>query len=265
MLTMTSALDRAYRLHGQRLAVVDRERNFTWNEFVDRVARAATVLQGLGVRRGDRYGVICRNTFRHYELLHAGYWMGAVPVPINYRLAPPEIRYILDNANCKALAVESVFLDCLETEPLAPWRERALLIAETPQESRLAQYEDLLAGAAPAPMHEAAEDDDAILLYTGGTTGRSKGVRLSHRNVVSNGYQVTSILRFEPGEVFLHVAPMFHSADLLATPFTFLGLTHAFLPQFSGKAVLEAFERYGVTFTMMAPTMIILTLQEPDF
>src|SRR5690606_41228444 len=107
MLTMTSALDRAYRLHGQRLAVVDRERNFTWNEFVDRVARAATVLQGLGVRRGDRYGVICRTTLRPYELLHAGYWMGAVPVPINYRLAPPAIPYILAHANRKALASAS--------------------------------------------------------------------------------------------------------------------------------------------------------------
>ena len=155
MQTLTSALDRARRLYGPRKAIVDRERSFTWTEFCDRVARAAAVLQGLGVKRGDRYAVLCRNTFRNNELLYAGYWMGAVPVPINYRLAPPEIRYILDNAACKVMAVETVFLDFLKAEPLAPWRDSAMLVAETPQASPLRQYEALMAKAAPAPMHDA--------------------------------------------------------------------------------------------------------------
>jgi acyl-CoA synthetase (AMP-forming)/AMP-acid ligase II len=147
MQTLTSALDRARRLHGGRLAVIDRERTFTWTEFCDRVARAAAVLEGLGVKRGDRYALLCRNTFRSNELLYAGYWLGAVPVPINYRLAPPEIRYILDNASCKALAVEATFLDFLKAELLAPWRDNALLVAETKQGSPLRQYEALMADA----------------------------------------------------------------------------------------------------------------------
>ena len=125
MQTLTSALDRARRLYGGRVAVVDRERTFTWNEFCDRVARAAAVLQSLGVKRGDRFATLCRNTFRNNELFYAGYWMGAVPVPINYRLAPPEIRYILDNAGCRVLAVEPVFVDFLKADSLAPWRDRA--------------------------------------------------------------------------------------------------------------------------------------------
>jgi long-chain acyl-CoA synthetase len=265
MLTLTSAIDRARRLYGRRKAIVDRERTFTWNEFTDRVARAAAVLQGQGVKRGDRYAVLCRNTFRNNELLYAGYWMGAVPVPINYRLAPPEIRYILDNAGCKVLAVETVFLDFLKAEPLAPWRDSAMLVAETPQDSPLRQYEALMAKAAPAPMHDAREDDDAILLYTGGTTGRSKGVQLTHRNVFGDSIQTSLVVGFRSDDTYLHVAPMFHSADLLGMGMTLLGGTHAFLPQFTGKAFLEAIRDYRITKTMLTPTMVIMALQEPDF
>lgn len=265
MLTLTSALDRARRLYGPRRAIVDRERIFTWNEFIDRVARAAAVLQSLGVKRGDRYAILSRNTFRHQELLHAGYWMGAVPVPINYRLAPPEIRYILDDADCKALAVDIVFLDFLKAEPLVSWRNKALLVADTPQDTPLPQYDALLAEAMPGAMYDAVEDDDAILLYTGGTTGRSKGVQLTHRNVVCDSLQLTSVFGDRRDDVYLHVAPMFHSADLLATGMTLLGGAHAFLPQFSGKALLEVIRDYRVTKTMLTPTMIIMALQEPDF
>jgi long-chain acyl-CoA synthetase len=265
MLTVTSALDRTRRLFGHKTAIIDRERSFTWTEFIDRVARAAAVLQSLGVKRGDRYAVLCRNTFRNHELLHAGYWMGAVPVPINYRLAPPEMRYILDNAGCTVLAVEAVFLDFLKAEPLAPWRDSALLVAETPQDSPLEQYEALMAQAQPAPMHDAREEDDAILLYTGGTTGRSKGVQLTHRNVFGDSIQTSLVVGFQPDDVYLHVAPMFHSADLLGMGMTLLGGGHAFLPQYSGKLFLEAVRDYRVTKTMLTPTMVIMALQEPDF
>lgn len=265
MFTLTCALEQARRLYAERTAVLDVARRYTWGETVERIARAATVLSGLGVRRGERFGVLCRNTFRHFELLHAGYWMGAVPVPVNYRLAPLEIAQILDDAECHALAVEDVFVELLETTPLARWRNSALLVAPVELADPRPQYEARLALAQPAAAYDSAEDDDAILLYTGGTTGRSKGVRLTHRNVIANGHQIHSILRFTPGEVYLHVAPMFHSADLLASPFTFLGLAHAFLPQYSGKALLEAIARYRVSMTMLAPTMIVLALQEPDF
>lgn len=263
MFTLTSALDHARRLHSQRTAIVDESRRASWGETVERIARAAAVLADLGVHRGERFAVLSRNTFRHFELLHAGYWMGAVPVPINYRLAPPEIAYILEDSGCRVLAAEDVFLQLLESAPLAPWRNGALLVAQEPLADPRPQYEARLARAQPAPLQDAAEEDDAILLYTGGTTGRSKGVCLTHRNVVSNGHQINATLRFAPGEVYLHVAPMFHSADLLASAFTFLGLTHAFLPQFSARALLEAIARYRVTMTMLAPTMIVLTLQEP--
>jgi len=79
MLTLTTALDRTGRLYGANRAIVDYERTFTWDEHLGRVAKAAGVLQGLGPQRGDRFAVLSRNTFRHCELLHAGYWAASYP------------------------------------------------------------------------------------------------------------------------------------------------------------------------------------------
>ncbi len=265
MLTLVSAMDRARRLYGARPAIIDYERTFTWSEFLDRVARAATVLHDHGIRPGDRFGILSRNTFRNAEIIHAGYWLGAVPVPVNIRLAPPEVRFILDDAECKLLVVEDAMTELAMSDELAPWRERIIFQSPDAADVEWPQYEALLAEASPAPPIEASEDDDAILLYTGGTTGRSKGVRLTHRNVIANGMQMAPAMRIKYDDVYLHVAPMFHSADLLGTAYTLMGAAHAYLPQFSGPNLLRALQDHGVTQVMLAPTMIIMTLQEPDF
>ena len=265
MLTMVSAMDRARRLYGARTAVVDDEGAFAWGEFVDRARRAATVLDGLGIGVGDRYAILSRNTFRNAELMHAGYWSGRIPVPVNTRLAGPEIRHILDDSGCGLLAVDEALTALAAAGELAPWRDRTLLVAAEARDAAGPQYEALLARARPAEPHEAGEGDTAILLYTGGTTGRSKGVPLSHRNVFSNGQQCAIALGARSDDVFLHAAPMFHSADLLGTAYTLQGAAHMFLPAFSPEAALRAMERHGVTVAFLAPTMIIMILQDPAF
>jgi long-chain acyl-CoA synthetase len=197
--------------------------------------------------------------------MHAGYWMGAVPVPINYRLAPPEIAYVLENADCELLVIEDYFAELLNKMELAPWTRRTLLVAPSEVSSPPPQFEQLLKRVEPDPPVDSGEDDDALLLYTGGTTGRGKGVRLSHRNIVSNALQIGFEFGARATDVYLHVAPMFHSADLLANAYTIAGAAHAFLPTFSGSAVLQAMQTYGVTSTMLTPTMIVMAMQEPDF
>lgn len=255
-MSLASALDRTVRLHGRRPAIIEPDRTYTWAEFGDRVARAATVLANLGVKRGGRFGILALNSFRQAELMHAGYWMGAIPVPVNTRLAPPEIRHIFDDAACKLIAVDEACSGILESDELSPWRGGALGIER--------DYESRVAEAAPGAAHHSADDDDAVLLYTGGTTGRSKGVRLTHRNVVSNGMQVAIAMRARSDDVYLHVPPMFHSADLLGTAYTLLGAAHAYLPRFTPELLLEAMARTGTTALMLTPTMIIMLLQESD-
>ena len=255
-MSLASALERTVRLYGGRPAIIEPDRSYTWAEFGDRVARAASVLANLGVNRGERFGILALNSFRQAELIHAGYWMGAVPVPANTRLAPPEIRHIFDDAECEVVAVDDACRDKLDSDDLSSWRGRALSIDR--------DYELLLAKAPRRAAHDSAEDDDAILLYTGGTTGRSKGVRLTHRNIVSNGMQVAIAMRVRSDDVYLHVPPMFHSADLLGTAFTLLGAAHVYLPRFTPELVLKTMARTGISVVLLTPTMIIMTLQEED-
>jgi long-chain acyl-CoA synthetase len=263
VLTLNSALARTVRLYGDQTAILDPEGCFNWVQFADRVARAASIIESFGVACGDRFAIICRNTFRNFEIMHAGYWMGAVPVPINYRLAPPEIAYVLDDAACKFLVLEDVFSELMSASELSPWSDSVLLVAPTKVDVAWPQYEVLLGQAQPADMHDSAEKDDALIVYTGGTTGRGKGVRLSHRNIVSNALQLGFELGPRTDDVYLHVAPLFHSAGLLAMPYAMTGAAQVFLPKFSAEAVFEAIKAYGVTATLMTPTMLIMALQEP--
>src|SRR5690606_22467581 len=104
-------------------------------------------------------------------------WGGAVPVPVNWRLAPREIADILADAGCALVIVDPEFVACFDDSALGEWKPRTLVAASE------GPYEDRLAASAPAPMNDVSEDAEAIVLYTGGTTGHSKGVRLSHRNL----------------------------------------------------------------------------------
>ena len=260
---MSGIVARAAALYADRPAIVDAEGNLTWSQYAARIARAAGMLSGLGVGRGERFAIISRNSFRHAELLNAGYWLGAVPVPINYRLAAPEIRHILEDAQCGLVVVEDRFLPLLEHEALAPWRGRVLHLGAAP--AGAPAYEPLLARAPALPRHEAQPDDDAILLYTGGTTGRSKGVRLSHANIIANAIQLAIATRTSPDDRYLHAAPMFHSADLIGTATTLVGGSHVYLGDVSGRSVLQSIHDHRVTFTNLPPTVVIMMLKEPDF
>ena len=265
MLTLTFMLDQTVRLYGQRTAIRDSERNFTWIEFADRVARAAGVLHSLGLRRGERFGIMSRNSFRFAELNYAGYRMGAVPVPINYRLAPPEIESILDDAECRLLAVDDAFRDFIESDELSPWRERMFWVCAAAMDTEEAQYEKLLAESDAVPAAECDENDDAVLMYTGGTTGRGKGVRLTHRNIVSNAMQLSQIMGVSADDVYLHSSPMFHSTDLKSTVITMVGGGHTYLAEVSPRSVLEAIERHQVTVASLVPTMIIRIIEDGVF
>tara|TARA_B100000686_G_scaffold319330_1_gene369963 strand:- start:237 stop:1784 length:1548 start_codon:yes stop_codon:yes gene_type:complete len=265
MLTMRSALKRAARLFGKNTAIIDAEWKCNWSEHMDRVMRLSGLLEQLEINKGDRFAIISRNTWRHCELLHAGYWNGSVPVPVNYRLAPLEINQILKDASIKRLFVEDFFRDLMDDENISPWREKALCIPGAGIKTDIPSTEEFLTRISPSAGSQSDEDEDAILLYTGGTTGESKGVRLTHRNIFSNGQQNISPMQMKSQDVYLHVAPMFHSADLLGTGYTLTGAAHAYLPEFSSDKLLQAIQDYRVTSAMMPPTMIILTLQEPAF
>jgi long-chain acyl-CoA synthetase len=264
MQNLVRGLRSAARHHGSRPALLDASRTVTWTEFEQRVACAAGALRALGVEPGARFGILARNGFRHEELKWAGIWLGAVPVPINFRLAPPEIAHILEDAWCTHVLVETPFLPAFDHPSLAAYRDRLTHLGETSGAAG-EPYEQLLAAAAPAAPCDPALDADAILLYTGGTTGRGKGVRLSHGNVVASSLGFALGTGARPDQVYCHAAPMFHSASLLATGWMLQGAAQCFLPMFSPAAFLETIRRYRVGAVVTVPTMLIATLSDPAF
>lgn len=264
MLTMPSLLQRTGRLFASNIAIRDAEGDLSWATYLDRISRAAGMLQTLGLKPGERFAILCRNSVRQAELIYAGYWLGAIPVPINYRLAPAEISLVLEDAECRLIAIEDGFAGMLDQPQLQGWKSRAFCLSPGRTSVPLPHYDELKAAADAIPPHDPAEDDDAILLYTGGTTGRGKGVRISHRNIVSNALQVSRSMSVSQSDVYLHTSPMFHSTDLKATVCSLLGAGHAYLPEFSPAVVLQAIARYRVTIGSWVPAMIIRILQDPE-
>ena len=264
MITMRALIERAERHFGANRAVVPLSGgpSVTWGEFAVRMRRAAGLLRSQGVEAGDRFAIVCRNDPRQAELIHAGYWMGAVAVPINHRLAPVEIARILDGAAPRLVFVEDHFRG-LFTDPALAGRGEAVIRIGGARDGAGSPDYDALRDASPEDDGRVSvEGDDALLLYTGGTTGRAKGVQLTHRNIAANGLQLVGPYRVAEDDVMLHVAPMFHSADLLGTPFSHTGAAHAYLPDFTPDAFLAAVERTRATFTMLSPTLIIRTVRE---
>ena len=117
-------------------------------------------------------------------------------------------------------------------------------------------WSDTVKAAAPLVPHPGREEDDALLLYTGGTTGRGEGVRLSHRSILGNALQLANVMRPGPEDVYLHAAPMFHSTDLKSTVISLFGGGHVYLPEFNASGVLRAAERHMVTILSLVPTMV---------
>ena len=163
-------------------STVFRERRRVWSETADRVARIAGGLEDVGVRPGDRVAILALNSDRYFELLYAIPWLGAVMVPINTRLATPEIRYILEDSGARVLFVDGAMqAHAAALAGQTSTVEAMYYLDDDVPPAGMRSYEELAAGPAIADAG-ACGDTLAGLFYTGGTTGKPKGVMLSHNN-----------------------------------------------------------------------------------
>jgi long-chain acyl-CoA synthetase len=259
-------LVRAAKLYGPLPAVVDGERRFTYSQLDGRVRRLAAALQGLGLAQGDRAACLAHNGFRYLEAFLAAPLAGLVLAPINTRLAPPEVAFILNDAGARVLLIQAAYVPLLETiRGELKTVERVIVLDGSPDAGAL-DYEGLLAAADPAALRprDWQPEDLALLCYTGGTTGRPKGVMLSQRNVAANVRHAIQMLELNERDVWLHAAPMFHLADAWACyALTALGARHVFMERFAAREALELIGAHGVTATSIVPTMIFQLLEVP--
>ena len=263
---LTQALKRVMQLEGRNVATICGDRVHSWNECGERVARLAGALRKLGIGDGERAAVLALNSDRYYEYFYAVPWAGGVFVPINIRLAAPEVAFWLNDSGTEILFIDDSFLHILEAldGKLETVRE-IVYMGDGPVPEGMHGYEDILAAADAVPDALRGGDELAGLFYTGGTTGRSKGVMLSHTNLVCNSFNVIGGMHMKPGIRWLHAAPMFHIADGLAVfGVTMVTGVHIFIPAFTPEASLMAIAEHNITRSLFVPTMMNALVNHPD-
>jgi len=203
---------RTRRLHGQREGVVDGDLRLTYEQFFDRCDRWSAALQGLGVAPGDRVATIAPNTHAQLESFYAVPQIGAVLVPINYRLTADDFVYIINHSGSSVVCAHSDYLAALDAvRDQMPGVRHYVAYEGAPRDGWI-DYEAAIAGAAPDfTRPEIGERDLLTINYTSGTTARPKGVMITHRNAAVNTIGTLLHLPIGVGERYLWTLPMFHA------------------------------------------------------
>ncbi len=262
---LTQSLHRALQCHPDRVAVRFGDRRQTFRELGDRVARLAGALRELGMQPGDRVAMLSMNSDRYLEYQMAVPWGGGVINPCNVRWSAAEITYALNDSGSTILLVDDVLCAIAEqVRPQVRSLQAVVHCGDGPTPAGMSGYEALVTSARPAADVVRRDDDLAALMYTGGTTGFPKGVMLSHRNLCSSALALGADGLAPPGSTYLHVAPMFHAADMgLAAPHWIAGNCHSILAAFHPESLLDTIERDRVTHVVLVPTMIQMLLDHP--
>lgn len=266
-LVLTPLLERARRLFPKKEIITKAGptlERYTYLQMTERVARLANALDRLGVRRGDRVATFAFNNARHLELYFAAPCMGAVLHPINLRLPPEQLIYIVNHAEDQVLFLDPQLLPAIE-KLSAHFKtvKQYVVMGPTVPETKLQPviaYEELLQNESPDyPWPRLDENDAAAMCYTSGTTGNPKGVLYSHRSIFlhSLGLSMTDSFGLSERDRYMPVVPMFH---VLAwgTPFagTMLGMTQVFPgPHLTPRDLAELIQAERVTVTAGVPTL----------
>lgn len=267
METPLSPLDfarRARRLYADREAVVDGSLRLTYREFFERCDRWSAALQKLGVKPGDRVATIAPNTHAHLEAFYAVPQIGAVIVPINYRLTAADFAYILTHSGAKAVCVHAYYLDAVDSirDQVSGVEHFIALSGENAGWNR---YEALLAAATtdftPA---EVVETEMIALNYTSGTTANPKGVMVTHRNTAMNIMGHLMHTRISAADRYLWVLPMFHANGwCFVWTITAVGGRHVCIPKADPRLIFETIRSEGITLLCAAPTVLISIANAP--
>ena len=275
---IAAILDRAARLWPRREAVVCGDVRMPYSLFAERARSLAAALRGAGLDVGDRVAIVHPNGHVFLETYFAAAYAGLILVPVNTRLSPSEVAAILGDSGARLVLahedhralVEASLAGGLAALPRVIWSsdsEGEGGVAPLPDRQPGHLYEAFVHSGrgAPRPVRSSGDDEVAHLYYTSGTTGRPKGVMLTHRNVVTHALGAVAELQLTDADVWAHVAPLFHLADAWATfAITMVGGKHVALPSFVTDRVLEAFEREEVTLTNLIPTMLGQLVDDPS-
>ena len=270
-LLINDFLRRAAKLYPNKIAIVDGDLRISYRDFQARVNQLAHALTRLGVKPGDRVCILSPNSHYFLESYYGVTQLGAILVPLNYRLVASDHEYIINHAGVTTVLVDYEYTKVVDdirpnlksvvnwivadpaSSPATPagWSDWDKLIKDEP--------------ATSTPAVEQDENDTTSINYTSGTTARPKGVMLTHRNCYINAYNFIAHLRIRHEDVELWTLPMFH-ANGWGGPFaiTAMGATHVVLRAVVGSEIYRLIEEQKVTFACMAPAVLSTILNYTD-
>jgi long-chain acyl-CoA synthetase len=259
MYPLAHVLQRALALYPQRVAVVDGNLRLTYRELADRVHRLAAGLLGLGLKRGDRVAILDWNSHRYLEMFYACAHAGLAFMPVNSRLAVPELRYVLKDSDARALAFSEPFLPMYEELKGTLQYGIGLALPKAPID-----YEELLAAAQPQRDPVATELDEIMqIYYTSGTTGEPKGVCLTNRNMYAGGLDGVLALSATREDSWQHSGPLFHLASSFAVwSMPIVGGTQLTV-HFDPKRAIQSIATEKVTMTSLPGAILGLMADVP--
>ena len=273
-LTPVRFLERTQKIYGEKTGVICGAHRFSYHAYGERVNRLSNSLLKMGVKKGGRISYLGYNCHRLLEAFYGVPQIGAILLPLNIRLAPHDFEYIINESRPNILFLDKDFIPQIESirGRISSVEQYILLESmDNPPSWITGTYEELLRKASPEPpfplgAYPFEEDDVAEIFYTSGTTGKPKGVMLTHRNLCLHALVTLAVSAMDETDIWLHLIPLFH-VNGWGTPhyFSAKGGTHIMVQKFDPLKTLDIIQKEKVTRTAMIPTMVNAILALPEF
>jgi fatty-acyl-CoA synthase len=253
---------------GQKVGIVFENTRLTFGEINDRVNRLANAIDGLGIKKGDRAGVLMFNCSQYLEIYFAMAKLGIILVPLNYRLTGKELQYILDDSAPKIIFIGDEFQDTISSiRNLLPYVQHYVVSGEKKFDDIL-EYELLLDGYPELePAVEIDINDSQLIIYTSGTTGKPKGALISHSNTFwTCVMQRLFYENLNEGDSTLVVAPLYHTGaqNNFTIPMMNLGGKIVIMKRVDPVEVVETIQREGITTALLLSTLLQMIFELPN-
>lgn len=263
--TVGHLFDKAVRQYPNKIAVRDMHRNITYAELGKEVNLFASALIKLGICKGDRVALWIHNTIEYIVADFAIAKIGAVRVPLNQYLSAYEVQYRLMDSGAKAIICSTEWISSVKA--LLPKLPHNVLVIHSGKEpiTGVLSMQELIENSTLESHQVSIDQEDLVaIMYTGGTTGHSKGVMHTHKSSISLMYSMIVEFEMERGIVMLHSAPLPHAVGFLILPGLLRGGTHILLRSFDPCVFCEMVEKEKVNFSFLVPTMIYQILDLPE-
>src|SRR5437660_9600938 len=256
---------RARKLYPEQIAVIDGDSRWTYAQFLDRCDRWSAVLQRLGVGAGDRVAYLAPNTHAQLESFYSVPQLGAVLVPLNFRLTADDFLYLINHSGARVVCAHRDYLETINrVRSHLPCVEH--FVALTGEANDWLNYEALLEASSAEFVRPKIQETDLLTInYTSGTTSRPKGVMITHRNAWMNSIGTLLHQPMTCADRYLWTLPMFHANGwTFVWTITAAGATHICLRKVEPRAVFELMKTEKISMLCAAPTVLISLANAPE-